>query len=164
VILRAGSGGRWGFPGSARVRIRVPGGYSWRSPTRSRPSLLLPQYKASRGGPACGLSSLRSRPGFPARSPWRIRCRRISRRRVLRALSCARFPSFHGGGRLESPEAVRDNQAVIAAWPRGGGSPEDGGAGEGSCFVIASVSRALLISRHSGSLSFWDRRYRLCCF
>jgi hypothetical protein len=65
------------------------------------------------------------------------------------ACSLARLISFHGGGRLESLEAVRDNQADIAAWPRGGGSPEDGGAGEGSCFVIASVSRALLICRHS---------------
>jgi hypothetical protein len=68
---------------------------------------------------------------------------------AVSACSLARLISFHGGGRLESLEAVRDNQAVIAAWPRGGGSPEDGGAGEGSCFVIASVSRALLICRHS---------------
>jgi hypothetical protein len=48
------------------------------------------------------------------------------------ACSVARLVPPHGG-RLGSPEAVRHNQAVIAAPPRGGGSPADGRVGEGSC-------------------------------
>jgi hypothetical protein len=55
------------------------------------------------------------------------------------ACSVVRLVASHGG-RFGSAEAVRHNEAVIAAPPRGGGCPEDGRVGEGSCASVLRYS------------------------